>query len=53
MIAVLILTFAGCTSGPMRSREGNVEVTLPVRQEVVVFVKQADGSVPLTPPLEQ
>jgi len=28
----------------MRSREGNVEVTLPVRQEVVAFVKQADGS---------
>jgi len=53
MIAVLILTFAGCTSGPMRSRKGNVEVTLPTRQEVVVFVKQADGSIPLTLRFEQ
>jgi hypothetical protein len=28
----------------MESSEGNVKVTLPVRQETVTFVKQADGS---------
>lgn len=44
MIAVLILTFVGCRSGPMESREGNVKVTLPAPQETVTFVKQTDGS---------
>ena len=44
IIAVLVVASAGCTSGPMQSREGNVKVTLPARQETVTFVEQADGS---------
>jgi hypothetical protein len=41
---ILLLSIAGCSSGPMESREGNVKVTLPARQTTVTFVKQADGS---------
>jgi len=44
LLFVLLLSIAGCTSGPMESREGNVKVTLPARQETVTFGKQADGS---------
>ncbi|MCX6097101.1 MAG: Gmad2 immunoglobulin-like domain-containing protein [Caldiserica bacterium] len=44
LVLVVVLSVAGCSSGPMESREGNVKVTLPVRQETVTFVKQADGS---------
>jgi len=44
LLFVLLLSIAGCRSGPMESREGNVKVTLPARQETVTFVKQADGS---------
>ncbi|MFA4932189.1 MAG: Gmad2 immunoglobulin-like domain-containing protein [Caldisericia bacterium] len=44
LLLFLLLSMAGCRSGLMESREGNVKVTLPVRQETVTFVKQADGS---------
>ena len=44
LLVVLLLSIAGCSSGPIESQEGNVKVTLPVRQETVTFVKQADGS---------
>jgi len=44
LLFVLLLSIAGCSSGPNESREGNVKVTLPTRQETVTFVKQADGS---------
>jgi hypothetical protein len=44
LLLVLLLSIAGCSSGPMESKEGNVKVTLPVRQETVTFRKQADGS---------
>jgi hypothetical protein len=44
LLLVLLLSIAGCSSGPMESQEGNVKVTLPARQETVTFVKQADGS---------
>ena len=44
LFVVFVLTIAGCRSGPMESREGNVKVTLPAPQETVTFVKQADGS---------
>jgi len=44
LLFVLILSIAGCSSRPMQSHEGNVKVTLPVRQETVTFVKQTDGS---------
>jgi|GEM_PF-1369741 len=44
LLLVLLLSIAGCRSGPMESREGNVKVTLPARQQTVTFVKQTDGS---------
>jgi len=44
LLLVLLLSIAGCSSGPIESQEGNVKVTLPARQETVTFVKQADGS---------
>ncbi len=44
LLLVLVLSVAGCSSGPMVSKEGNVKVTLPARQETVTFIKQADGS---------
>ncbi len=44
LLFVLILSIAGCSSGPVQSREGNVKVSLPARRETVTFVKQADGS---------
>lgn len=44
LLFVVILSVAGCGSGPMVSSEGNVKVTLPARQETVTFTKQADGS---------
>jgi len=44
LLLVLVLSVAGCRSGPMESSEGNVKVTLPARQETVTFVKQTDGS---------
>jgi hypothetical protein len=44
LLFVLILSVTGCRSGPLESREGNVKVTLPIRQETVTFVKQTDGS---------
>ncbi|HEY5485314.1 MAG TPA: Gmad2 immunoglobulin-like domain-containing protein [Candidatus Cryosericum sp.] len=44
LLLVLLLSIAGCSSGPMESQEGNVKVTLPARQETVTFVKQTDGS---------
>jgi hypothetical protein len=44
LVLVLIMSVAGCRSGPLESREGNVKVTLPIRQETVTFVKQTDGS---------
>ena len=44
LLFVLLLSIAGCRSGPMESHEGNVKVTLPVRQATVTFVKQTDGS---------
>jgi hypothetical protein len=44
LLFVLLLSIAGCSSGPMESREGNVKVTLPTHQETVTFIKQADGS---------
>jgi len=44
LLFILLLSIAGCSSGPMESHEGNVKVTLPARQETVTFVKQADGS---------
>jgi len=43
-ICILALVVAGCTSGTMESKEGNVKVTLPHRSDTVTFVKQADGS---------
>ncbi len=43
-ICILALVAAGCTSGTMESKEGNVRVTLPHRSDTVTFVKQADGS---------
>ena len=43
-LLVLLLSIAGCRSGPMESHEGNVKVTLPARQQAVTFVKQTDGS---------
>jgi len=44
LLVVLLLSIAGCSSGPMKSQEGNVKVTLPARQQTVTFVKQTDGS---------
>jgi len=44
LLLVLLLSIAGCNSGPMESQEGNVKVTLPTRQQAVTFVKQTDGS---------
>ena len=44
LLLVLLLSIAGCSSGPTVSHEGNVKVTLPVRQATVTFVKQTDGS---------
>ena len=44
LLLVLLLFIAGCSSSPMESREGNVKITLPARQETVTFIKQADGS---------
>jgi hypothetical protein len=44
LLFILLLSIAGCASGPMESREGNVKVTLPARQQTVTFVKQTDGS---------
>ena len=44
LLLVLLLSIAGCSSGPMKSQEGNVKVTLPARQATVTFVKQTDGS---------
>ena len=44
LLLVLLLSIAGCNSGPMESKEGNLKVTLPARQETVTFVKQVDGS---------
>ena len=44
LLLVLLLSIAGCSSGPMESHEGNVKVTLPARQATVTFVKQTDGS---------
>jgi len=44
LLFVLLLSIAGCSSGPMESHEGNVKVTLPARQQTVTFVKQVDGS---------
>ncbi|MHB8106895.1 MAG: Gmad2 immunoglobulin-like domain-containing protein [Candidatus Cryosericum sp.] len=43
-ICILALAVAGCTSGAMKSKEGNVKVTLPHRGDTVTFVKQTDGS---------
>jgi hypothetical protein len=43
-ICILALALAGCTSGTIESKEGNVRVTLPHRSDTVTFVKQADGS---------
>ena len=44
LLLVLLLSIAGCSSGPMESHEGNIKVTLPARQATVTFVKQADSS---------
>lgn len=44
LLLVLLLSITGCNSGPMESREGNVKVTLPARQQTVTFAKQTDGS---------
>lgn len=44
IVCFLILAMTGCASGSMDSKEGNVKVTLPHRQETVTFVKQSDGS---------
>jgi hypothetical protein len=44
LLLVLLLSIAGCNSGPMESHEGNIKVTLPARQQTVTFVKQTDGS---------
>jgi hypothetical protein len=44
LLLVLLLSITGCNSGPTVSHEGNVKVTLPVRQATVTFVKQTDGS---------
>ncbi|MHB8070482.1 MAG: Gmad2 immunoglobulin-like domain-containing protein [Candidatus Cryosericum sp.] len=44
IVCVLILALTGCASGSMESKEGNVKVTLPHRQDTVTFVKQPDGS---------
>ncbi|MGB9666670.1 MAG: Gmad2 immunoglobulin-like domain-containing protein [Candidatus Cryosericum sp.] len=43
-VLVLVVSIAGCNTGPMQSSEGNVKVTLPTRGETVTFVKQSDGS---------
>jgi len=44
LLLVLLLSITGCSSGPMKSQEGNVKVTLPARQQTVTFAKQTDGS---------
>ena len=44
LLFILLLSIAGCNSGPMESHEGNVKVTLPARRQTVTFVKQTDGS---------
>ncbi len=44
LLLVIVLSFVGCSSGPLESSEGNVKVTLPTRHETVTFRKQADGS---------
>lgn len=43
-VLVLVLSTAGCSTGPTQSSEGNVKVTLPTRGETVTFAKQSDGS---------
>ena len=46
LLLALLLSIAGCSSGPIQSQEGNVKVkvTLPARRQTVTFVKQTDGS---------
>ena len=47
LLLVLLLALAGaagCTSGPLTSVEGNVNVTLPRAGETVTMTQQADGS---------
>ncbi|MCX6085563.1 MAG: hypothetical protein NTX94_03875 [Caldiserica bacterium] len=44
LVLAVVLSLTGCKLGPMESTEGNVKVTLPIRQQSVTFLKQTDGS---------